>query len=717
MQMEKPITHLGKWERRRLRKRLRQLWAAPLELLPSTWAEKYRVLDRGASAEPGKFSCDRLPWQRGIMDAVVDKTVTDIVAIGASQTMGKTEILNNIVGYFIHHDPASILVAYPTLQTALTWSRKKFAKMVQSTPVLRAIIGTGLSGKKTAGQTQLSKEFAGGGLAIAGSNSPSTLRGQSCRIVLGDEIDAWATDSGGEGDPVELAAKRCENFQNAIRFWSSTPTRKGSSRIARKFEESDQHYWHVNCPHCQHEQVLKWDNLVFENDKPAEAKYLCESAPCRKEWTDAQRIRAILNGKWVAHNPGSLVRGFHLSGLYKIMGKKRAFRSYLHEFAAGYIKARAGGTEAYMAWVNTFLAEAYEDAGEVLTADPLLARREDYSTRKSPAGVLRVVCGIDTQDDRWEAELVGYGLGEETWGLGRLCTSAAPGTRKAADELDIFLSTRFEHPSGGTIEVSRAFMDAGGHHSKDVYDYCRAPHRTNLVMPCHGSTRRTAPPVNSKPKKTIRGCKLYEVGTSIIKDSIYARLKSDEVGPGYQHFPLDPHYDGVYFAQLTAERRVTRTVKGVNVSTWEKPNGVRNEALDIRVYAAAAFTSLLISNKTLEEDAERNSAAILKNEIVEQLKNPEQQVMKPKLPGASSGKITRADLEAMKVVPVAPAPKVEAPVTSPEKPAEQGESKPEAPGLPKGGTKASNSTSRWKQREGWAKRPGHGGNDLWRPML
>jgi phage terminase large subunit GpA-like protein len=55
--------------------------------------------------------------------------------------------------------------------------------------------------------------------------------------------------------------------------------------------------------------------------------------------------------------------------------------------------------------------------------------------------------------------------------------------------------------------------------------------------------------------------------------------------PGACHYP---QYGEEYFKQLTAERLVTRIVKGFPRGSWEKEPGRRNEALDCRVYARAA---------------------------------------------------------------------------------------------------------------------------------
>ena len=75
-------------------------WAPPPILTVSEWADKYRYLSPEASAEPGKWYTERAEYQRGIMNAVTDPDIETIVIMSGAQ-VGKTEIINNIVGYFI----------------------------------------------------------------------------------------------------------------------------------------------------------------------------------------------------------------------------------------------------------------------------------------------------------------------------------------------------------------------------------------------------------------------------------------------------------------------------------------------------------------------------------------------------------------------------------------------------------------------------------------
>ena len=89
---------------------------------------------------------------------------------------------------------------------------------------------------------------------MTGANSAVGLRSMPARYLFMDEVDGYPGDVEGEGDPILLAERRSATFQGRRKvFLVSTPTLKGLSRIAREFDNSDQRYFHVPCPHCGHE--------------------------------------------------------------------------------------------------------------------------------------------------------------------------------------------------------------------------------------------------------------------------------------------------------------------------------------------------------------------------------------------------------------------------------------------------------------------------------
>lgn len=81
----------------------------PPELTLSQWADRYRMLSAESSAEPGRWHTDKASYQREIMDAIGDAHIRRVVIMCAAQ-LGKTELLLNILGYFMAYAPAPILV-------------------------------------------------------------------------------------------------------------------------------------------------------------------------------------------------------------------------------------------------------------------------------------------------------------------------------------------------------------------------------------------------------------------------------------------------------------------------------------------------------------------------------------------------------------------------------------------------------------------------------
>ena len=238
-------------------------WKCPPKLTISQWADLYRYLSPEASAEPGKYKTSRAEYQRGIMDAFSDPQVTRIVVMSSAQ-VGKTEILNNIVGYYIDQDPSTILNLQPTLEMAQTWSKDRLAPMVRDNPCLTKKVKNSKS--KDSDNTILHKLFPGGHITMVGANSPAGLASRPIRIVLCDEVDRYPVSAGAEGDPVNLAIKRTTTYWNKKIGLFSTPTIKGISRIEKAFAESDQRYYFVPCPHCGVYQRLRWGHVKYSKD-------------------------------------------------------------------------------------------------------------------------------------------------------------------------------------------------------------------------------------------------------------------------------------------------------------------------------------------------------------------------------------------------------------------------------------------------------------------
>jgi len=550
----------------------------------SQWADERLYLSPEDSAEYGKYRSARAPYQRGVMDAFNEGAV-EIVVMSSAQ-MFKTLIAKAMIGYHIDLDPAPLLLVQPTVEMAETFSKDRLAPMIRDTPVLQGKVRDAKS--RDSGNTILKKSFPGGHITMIGANAPAPLAMRPIRIVICDEVDRYPPSAGTEGDPINLARKRTITYRNKRRVvLLSTPTIKGISRIERAWNQSDQRRFHVPCPHCGHEHVLKWENISIIDEKPETACMACPE--CGALINNSDKMGMLVAGRWVAENPESPIPGFHINELYS------PWRSFA-DVAADFYAAR-GNPEEEKTWWNTSMGEPFEVTGERANPETLADRRENYDAVTVPSGVVVVTAGLDVQNDRLEIEFVGWGVGEESWGIEYVVLNGNPAEAEMWQRLDaLLISARFVTEDGRTLRVGACCIDSGGHHVQQVYEFAtpRAARNVWAIKGMWGA--RPVWPKRVARSKKYRGHIVRVIGVDTAKDTIYARLLLAEGSPGYCHFAIS--YDENWFVQATSEKRITKPDKrGNEVRTWIKPSGARNEALDCRVYAYAALQGLKIERR------------------------------------------------------------------------------------------------------------------------
>jgi phage terminase large subunit GpA-like protein len=517
------------------------------------------------------------------MDAFSDPKVETVVVMSSAQ-VGKTEILNNVIGYHVAQDPSPMLVVQPTLDMAQTWSKDRLAPMLRDTPVLQGLVKDPRA--RDSGNTTLHKIFPGGHITSCGANSPSSLASRPVRIVLCDEVDRYPVSAGSEGDPVSLARKRASTFWNRKIGLFSTPTNKGNSRIETAFEESDKRLFFVPCQHCGHKQPLKWAQVQWEQDKPETAGYSCEE--CGVIWTDSERVKSIRRGEWVATADFRRVAGFHLSGMYSPWVP-------LESAVIEFLEAKKQPATLRV-WVNTYLGETWEEQGESVDDYSIAEHREDWGDLL-PREILLLTAGVDCQDDRLEVEIVGWGRDEESWSIDYRTLYGDPSSPAVWQDLDSILTQRFEREDENVMTVRSVCIDSGGHHTNSVYNYVR-PREGKRIFAIKGVGGEGKPMVGKPSRNNIGKIKLFPVGVDTAKDLLFSRMRIKEPGPGYMHFPMSRSDE--YFRQLTAEKLVTRYHKGFARREWVKVRP-RNEALDVRVYSMAAFAILNLNINSMAD--------------------------------------------------------------------------------------------------------------------
>ena len=541
---------------------VKKIWSPPPELTVSEWSDKNRILSPESSSESGIWRTSRAPYQKGIMDAVNDHKINTIVFMKSAQ-VGATEILNNIVGYYIDQDPSPILVLQPTLQMAQAWSKDRLANMIRDCDGLRKKVKDPRS--KDSSNTVLSKQFPGGNINIVGSNSAAGLASRPIRILLCDEVDRYEASAGSEGDPISLAMKRTTTFWNRKVFITSTPTIKSISRIETAFEESDQRYYHVPCPSCGEFQVLEWEYVRWESGKPETAKYHCKF--CDKEIPEDNKQNMLLKGVWIPKEKTKKTAGFHISELYSPW---RKWKDMAVDFYA--VKNQP---EMLRTWVNTALGKSFDDPGESIEYNALLEKREQYDNIEIPNEVLVITCGVDVQNDRLEAQVIGWGHNNEAWVIDYQIFYGDPSSNHVWQDLDTYLKYRYKREDKKKLRIACTCIDSGGHHTQQVYVFCNS-RKARKVFAIKGQSQANKP-IAGRP--TFIGRErfvLYPVGSDTGKEFIYSRLQAEET---VIHFPN--HVDEEYFKQLTSEKRITKFSQGQKKLVWVKKTQ-RNEALDTK---------------------------------------------------------------------------------------------------------------------------------------
>lgn len=524
----------------------------------------------------------------------LDDPGCEMVVMMTSSQVGKTECGLNWIGKIIDHDPAPMLIVMPNLEDARTFSRIRLAPMLRDTPRLRGKVKDARGKKKdrdgAAANQTTHKTFPGGHLTIVGSNSPSGLAAKPIPNVYVDELDRFELSAGTEGDQIQLARRRMQNFWKKKILLTSTPGVKGISRIEAYFLMSDQRKYHVPCPFCYTYQELKWGNCKWEKDEEGEPLYdtvhfECVSKECRGKITDRHKLQLVEAGRWVKTKPENEIAGFHLWVAYSPWV---TWVQLVKEFRT----AIKGGDESLKAFINTMLGETWEEKGDAPEWQILANRADHYLPWQVPAGVMFLTAGVDVQGDRIEVSVWGWGHHEEAWFIGHEIIYGDMDSDDTARELDNFLLfKRFEQPTAGrALSITCAAVDAA-HKNNSVYRYARA---RGSVRAVRGASSPTAPRVGSpsmqdinwKGEKVEKGVKLWSLGTHLLKATIYQRLRLKEVGPRFIHFcQLLPDE---WYRQLTAERLVTRRDKNHQPKQEWVRIRERNEALDCFVYAYAA---------------------------------------------------------------------------------------------------------------------------------
>lgn len=562
----------------------------PENLLVSEWAEKYRILDPKSSAIPGPWNNNHTPYLVDIMNELNNVDTEEIIFVKPTQ-VGGTEAFQNMLGYIVMQDPSPVMIVYPTDTLAESVSENRLQPMLE--------ISKGLKEKfKKNESSKLELQCEGMYITLSGANSPASLSSKPIRFLFLDEVDKYPGASKKEADPIRLARERTKTFPNRKIYMTSTPTLK-TGHIWKAKETADvvKHY-KVPCPHCgeyielQFKQI-KWpkEEGMSYADRAELAVYVCQE--CGGIITDQHKPQMLRFGKWeVVEQRTQFPRKvcYWMNTLYSPFVR---FDQIAKEFLT-----TKDDPEAFQNFVNSWLAEPWEDTKLKTNADLVLERQTEYEEFEVPDWAVMLTAGVDVQETSlyWTIR---------AWGPYLTSQNIAHGQALSFRDIENIMNAEYKKRNGETLMVNLCAIDSGDQ-TDEVYEFCAL--NEEWAIPVKGVANSYSYFKISTINKTsskAHGMRLLLVDGGKYKDMIASRMAKPN---GRGSWMVYKGCDREYAEQVTAEHKVTvKTQGGRTNQVWvKKTSHADNHYLDAEVYALAAADVLHVRNLhlVLEEEKE-----------------------------------------------------------------------------------------------------------------
>lgn len=589
--------HLSDWPRT-VEEWWSQSWTPPANLNPWKWAEKHLELSSRSTAFPGKYSTALTPYVRTILEDFKDPSVRQIAMCFSAQA-AKTQTLLTALAYSIDQDPGPVLLVQSSMDAARSFSRNRLQPLLEDAPVLAR--------HKTDNRfdfTSAEMRLDNCSIYLQGAGNPAQLASRPIRFLFCDETDKWPDESDKEADSLSLAMERVKSYRNHKILLASTPT-LATGPIWQAFKAGDQRRYHVPCPHCGTLFALQWQQVKWPESAALDVlttETWLECPHCQGAITERHKAGMLDAGEWIPGNADAQEdrRSYHLSELYSPF---TTWGSLAQKFVAASREAKQGSTGSLHNFINSSLAEPWEERHSVRAEDSILALRDDRPRGLVPGGgqVAALVATVDTQDNGffYEIRAWGWGFAQDSWCVREGFIPAD--WRKVAPEdlqersykyhpaFDALRQVLFEDAymdaDGTQYPVQFALIDAMGHHTTDVYDFCRA-HR-GMIFPFKGEQKMATlyawSDIDTYPgtsRKIPGGIKLLRANVTHFKNMLSDRLAIDPADPGAWRYHAETDHE--WARMMCAEYKNEKTGK------WECPSGRANHGWDCAVYHLVA---------------------------------------------------------------------------------------------------------------------------------
>lgn len=584
-------------ERQRSRKRTRNLFVnvikktlkKPEKLTVSEWAGKYRILDETSNFS-GKWSNDITPYLVGIMDAFNDPYIQEINFCKPTQ-VGGTEAMLNMLGWIIMQNPSPTMIVYPSDDLAKDTSNDRLKPSLTKTPEIKERFYERSS-------KELNLKFRGMRIYLRGAGSPGKLASKSIKYLFFDEIDKMDGASKKEASPYNLAKERTRTFTYSKKIYTcSTPTLKTNYVWDIHENADEQRYYFVPCPHCGAYIQLVFKQIVFpkegtNEERARKATYICQECGC--EITDKDKIKMLRKGEWRDTKKTCVGKArkvsFWINALYS---RFLTWSEIVKEFLDS-----KDDPEKLQNFVNSWLAEPWEDTKLKTTEDTVMERQTDLKELLVPSWAKFLTAGVDVQETclYWTIR---------AWGKYITSQNIAHGQALSFQDIEQIMNIQYCSEDGERMTVSLCLVDSG-YNSDATYDFCVMNY--DWALPVKGSSNPMLSHYKiskiNKEGSSAYGMDLVIVDGDKYKDMIAARMKKPN---GRGSWMVYDGCDIEYANQVTAEHKVNVKTAGRIVQRWvPKRTHIDNHYLDAEVYAFAAADIKGVRTLHLQGEDDKN---------------------------------------------------------------------------------------------------------------
>lgn len=479
-----------------------------VKMLPSDWVEQNIILPDGVSRYKGPFSYNISPYAKEIVNRIASDDPARVVSVMKCAQIGLTQgLIIPALAYIISEDAYPMLFMAGDKELAKTSIRERFDPIMQSSGLQGLIRPSVIRAKnQRTGDTDFSKEYAGGRLTVEGTNNVDKMRQISVKHIFADDWEAAPRNDKKEGSLRKLMEGRQTSYGNVAKtYFVSTPTIKQTSNIEPVYLLGDQRKWHWCCPHCEKWIDLQWRvqkedgtyaGIVYEVDEYGQlinssVRYRCQL--CGEDIRESQKYDLNLAGRWIPTAKAKIENyySYHLNALVIPPG----FVTWV-DLVKEWMEACPMNQPVNKAMLQTFLnirmGETWEEQGESPKVLELMHNTGGYKPGEIPditseeigngkIILLTLACDLNglmsregyttVEDARLDWELVAHTAGGQTYSV--------------------------DHGSIGTFRRSRDMTKEERDRDGDRYKYTYALNQPNSVWPHFEKVMRKEWPTQS----------------------------------------------------------------------------------------------------------------------------------------------------------------------------------------------------------------------------